>query len=257
MMKPLIFNPIQPSSPSIESTYTHLFALAESDETLPTGAFIEADFQTQGRGQRGNSWYSSRGLNLLPSILVRYPYLCPHQSFRISILTALGIIDTLQNYVPYPQNLFIKWPNDIYYNDCKIAGILIGHSIEGLYVRFSVIGIGLNVNEYSFPSILPNPTSLRLINKEEIPLKEVREELLKRLSDRLPWTEGKYWKSEILSEYCSLLYRKGTWHIYEDLKLGGEFLGKIETVSEEGFLQVRDKKGEQRSFAFKEIAYLH
>lgn len=255
MMKPLIFRPIAPPSNSIESTYTYLFSLAEREPTTPSGSIIETDYQTQGRGQRGNTWYSSKGLNLIPSILMRYPYLKPGNEFRISVLTTLAIVGTIRKFIPDTTSILVKWPNDIYCDDKKVAGILIGHSVEGGYILFSVIGIGLNVNEYMFPLDIPNPTSLKLINGAEINLSEVREELLKNLSLRLPYAADTYWKPELHDEYCALLYRKDTWHPYKNLRTGEDFVGKIETVSESGLLEIRTEQGELLSFGFKEIAY--
>ncbi len=255
-MPSLNFNPLTPpENIVIESTYDYIFSLAEKYPSLPSGTMLSIDFQTKGRGQQGNSWHASKGLNLIPSFLVRYPHLAPEHGFRVSMLTALAIVDALRSLVPHPSLLAIKWPNDIYYNGAKIAGILIGHSIQGHFIQFSVVGIGLNVNEESFPAHIPHPTSLRLINHRVLNVDEVQSELLKKLALRLPLTENSLWTTSLLDEYCALLYQRGAWHNYRDLRSGEVFSGKIETVSEEGWLRILHSDGRLLSFAFKEISY--
>ncbi len=141
----------------IESTYMYLFdwALEHPDERA--NYVLDVAHQTAGRGQQGNSWYASEGLNLLPSFLVRFPRLFAPMVWALSELTALAVWHTVSSFLEDPTELRIKWPNDIYYKNRKLAGILIGHSLASKRVDFSVIGIGLNVNEANFPPNTPQP----------------------------------------------------------------------------------------------------
>ena len=127
--------------------------------------------QTAGHGQRGNTWSSNAGENLLFSIVLKYskdgtevqlPPLDAKRQSAISELTALALIEFLSRHQISAQ---IKWPNDIYAGDNKICGILIENSLKGMEIDWSIIGIGLNVNQTSFPDNLLNPTSMRIENE--------------------------------------------------------------------------------------------
>ncbi len=123
------------------------------------GTVWVADFQTAGRGQRGNSWESSKGENLLFTILLRPDFVPVADQFSISQITALAIVKYLESKGLQPK---IKWPNDIYINDKKICGILIEHTLSGANLSASILGIGININQMVFESDAPNPTSLLL-----------------------------------------------------------------------------------------------
>ncbi|MDR1592323.1 MAG: biotin--[acetyl-CoA-carboxylase] ligase [Prevotellaceae bacterium] len=139
------------------STNQQLEALMQG-ESLPHGFCLYTDFQTQGKGQGDHSWASTRGENLLFSLLLKELPVKPAQQFIISQVVSLSICEALQPLCPDVQ---IKWPNDIYVGSRKLAGILIKHVLQGDTVRYSIIGIGMNVNQTVFDSLLPNPVSLR------------------------------------------------------------------------------------------------
>ena len=125
---------------------------------------ISSFHQTAGRGQRGNSWRSEKGMNLTFSIVIKYGAdgygdLNPSNQFLISKVTSLAVTEFLKRFGIDAQ---IKWPNDIYVKNKKIAGILIEHALQGNTMAYSIIGIGLNVNQLNFDSNLFNPTSIRL-----------------------------------------------------------------------------------------------
>jgi BirA family biotin operon repressor/biotin-[acetyl-CoA-carboxylase] ligase len=115
--------------------------------------------QTAGRGQRGNGWSSRRGENLIFSIVLKNPEVPAREQFVINEITSLSVADFL---AMHGISARIKWPNDIYVGKRKICGILIENSLKGMEIDWSIIGIGLNVNQTSFPEDLPNPTSMRL-----------------------------------------------------------------------------------------------
>jgi len=111
-----------------ESTNSYLKGLLKT-EHLEEGSVVVADFQTAGRGQMGNSWYSGKGDNLLFSLLI-YPIEIPaNEQFIISRTISLAIKNTLDQFT---DDIRIKWPNDIYWKDRKIAGILIENSTPSL-----------------------------------------------------------------------------------------------------------------------------
>ena len=120
---------------------------------------VSALEQTKGRGQHGNTWLSMPGENLTFSLIVKDFRIKANEQSAISQATALSLTKILGRYGIEAR---IKWPNDIYAGDNKICGILIENSLKGMEIDWSIIGIGLNVNQTSFPEDLPNPTSMRL-----------------------------------------------------------------------------------------------
>ena len=109
------------------------------------GDVIVANYQSKGKGQNSNSWYSSHGTNLLFSFICKDIHLKATQLPALNMAVSLAIYDFLNFY--FPENTKIKWPNDLLINDKKIAGILLETSLQGDWVKNAVIGIGINVNE--------------------------------------------------------------------------------------------------------------
>ncbi|MDR0750065.1 MAG: biotin--[acetyl-CoA-carboxylase] ligase, partial [Tannerellaceae bacterium] len=131
-----------------ESTNMYLQMLTETEE-IPSGSVVLADFQTAGRGQTGNSWVSEAGRNLTFSILFRPIDVPANMTFVISEMVSLSVKYTLDKYIP---DVCVKWPNDIYCKDEKLAGILIENVIMHGKIIQSVIGIGINIHQTEFCS---------------------------------------------------------------------------------------------------------
>lgn len=123
------------------------------------GGVVVARRQSAGRGQRGNTWSSAAGQNLTFSMLLDTSFLPAAGQFLLSEVVALAVVDALASF---GVTAMVKWPNDIYVDSRKIAGILIENDIRGERLWRSVVGVGLNVNQTTFPAELPNPTSMRL-----------------------------------------------------------------------------------------------
>ena len=138
---------------------------------------VSALEQTKGRGQRGNRWSSQPGENLTFSLIVKDFRIKANEQSAISQATALSLTKLLGRHGIEAR---IKWPNDIYAGDNKICGILIENSLKGMEIDWSIIGIGLNVNQTSFPEDLPNPTSMRLCTGNSNPYntREILEEFM-------------------------------------------------------------------------------
>ena len=231
------------------STNTEL-KLLQQKNPLPEGSMVMTEFQTSGRGQAGNSWYSGKGKNLLFSFLLYPRFIQAKDQFIISRIVSLAIIRVLQQYT---ENITIKWPNDIYWNDKKIAGILIENSLMGQHIEYTIVGIGLNVNEDDFPTHLPNPVSVKQITGDvfdrEILLLLLRYEFL-MLYQSVESGEV----APIEREYMRHLYRKEGTHWFTDAD--GYFKATIKTVLPSGHLVLEtypDK--EERTFAFKEVSF--
>ncbi len=225
-------------------------ALLLRQQKPPEGTVIQAGFQTAGKGQKGNKWESEAGKNLLFSIILFPDMIKPEEQFSISMAISLGICDFLKRLIPVCR---VKWPNDIYAGDDKIAGILIENSIRGGNIESSVAGIGLNINQVKFPSSLPNPVSLKLITGKEYDPDDCLKELLASLDKRYKKLISSP-AEELKNDYASSLYRLGEWHNYKSA--GNYFNGRIVGVTGSGSLRVEDEKMHIRQFSFKEIEFI-
>lgn len=212
-----------------------------NDFEQPTVVLTE--YQTAGRGCGTNKWESERGKNLLFSILI-HPYgVRAHRQFRFSMAISLAICKALGQHI---GDLSIKWPNDIYWRNGKIAGILIENTLVGKSVKDCIIGIGLNVNQREFHSNAPNPVSMWQICEEETDRESILNDILRYFKENM----GKYNKEE----YLSMLYRRKGYFPYADKD--GAFMAEIVDVEDDGHLVLNDDNGQQRRYAFKEIRFI-
>lgn len=169
------------SFPELPST--NLFAIELLAKTQPEeGTLISTDKQTDGRGQYGRKWESLPAQNITLSIIVYPTFLRPDQQFLLNVFVALALKDTLEPILA--QTVSIKWPNDIYVGEHKIAGILIQNSMTSRQIQSSVLGIGINVNQVEFAPHLPNPTSLALLTNTQHHLKELKATLCYHIEQR-------------------------------------------------------------------------
>ena len=231
------------------STNTEL-KLLQKKSPLTEGFVVMTDFQTNGRGQMGSSWYSGKGKNLLLSILL-YPHsVKARDQFIISRIVSLAIKRVLDRYL---ENVTIKWPNDIYWNNKKIAGILIENSLIGQHIDHTILGIGLNVNEDAFPEGLPNPVSMKQIVGIDLD----REELFNELYDELFKLYKSMERGEVVaieSEYFKHLYWRNGKHWFSDNE--GRFEAVVKEVMSSGHLVLTIYPSkEERIYAFKEVAF--
>ncbi len=186
---------------NIHSTNDYAWELLS---TLPSeGTVIQALEQSKGRGQKGNVWESEPGKNLLMSLIVQPHWLPSYRLYDLSIITSLALVQLFDHMLTSNQSISIKWPNDILVGKKKICGILIENQLEGKYLKYSVIGVGLNVNQTTFSSQLqPNVTSIKLQLGIEYPLDEVRKLFMRsfeKLYTRLKSNERISLKNEYLT----------------------------------------------------------
>ena len=215
------------------------------------GDIILAQCQTAGRGQRGHTWESREGENLTFSLLLEPLFLPPSEQFLISECVALGVCDALMHYGIEAQ---IKWTNDIYIGDRKLAGILIEHKLQGSALARTVAGIGLNVNQKAFSDDLPNPISMAQATGREFDREEVLQTVATSLMARYEQLrEGG--AKELQADYHQRLYRLGQEHCYA-LPDGSRFRGIIRGVEPTGALRIENERGELLSFLFKEVEFV-
>ena len=208
---------------------------------------IWADYQTAGRGCGTNTWESERGKNLLFSMLIHPENLPANKQFQISMAISLAIVDALGQLV---GDLSIKWPNDIYWRNGKIGGILIENTLKGNLIKESIIGVGLNVNQREFHSDAPNPVSLWQITGQETN----REQLLKDILQAFDNQKSISGSDPFAPRYTQMLYRRKGFHPYADKN--GVFMAEITGVEEDGHLLLLDDNGKQRRYAFKEVQFI-
>lgn len=221
------------------------------ESSLRDGSLIIADYQTSGRGQMGNGWHSDKGKNLLFSMLISPKELPANEQFVISRMASIAIKNMLDQFA---SDIRIKWPNDIYMEDKKIAGMLIENDVQGKNILHSIIGIGLNINQESFPDNLPNPVSLLQITGVE----HDRDYLLDIFIREFFLLYREFQKgniAEIEKEYMLDLYRVNDYYWFENSK--GSFRAKIDRVLPSGHLILKTIGDDsERKYAFKEVSFI-
>ena len=212
---------------------------------------VWAECQSAGRGQRGHTWHSNEGVNLTFSTVLKPTFLTAVEQFMLSEVVALSLVDALTEY---GVECRIKWTNDIYAGDKKIAGVLIEQSLAGDTIARTVVGIGLNVNQREFPTDLPNPTSIVVERGAECERREVLECFLKHLEKwYLRLERGE--REVIESAYNYRLYRRDEFHTYA-LPSGERFEAAIRGVRATGHLVLEHRDGSFGEYAFKEVEFV-
>ncbi|MCC5937896.1 MAG: biotin--[acetyl-CoA-carboxylase] ligase [Lunatimonas sp.] len=204
--------------------------------------------QTKGKGQRGNSWFSEPDKNLTFSIVLKHSALDVSSIFLLNVAVSLAVHAVLREFI---DSILIKWPNDfVDAKKGKIGGMLIENSISGHQVEYSVIGLGINVNQSQFP--FPGATSLSLLANREFSLESLIQDLLLSMeTNYMKVVRGEV--STLLPAYLNHLYRFQQWAMYDD---GAAFEGKIVGVSSDGRLLVQKQNGETHRYSLKSIKFL-
>ena len=120
--------------------------------------------QDAGRGQGDHKWFATPGKNLTFTVILKPDAFPASDALFLTRITTLSLLSYLSDNGIKAR---IKWPNDIWVDDRKICGILIENTLDGAFVKYSIIGIGLNVNEQNWPEYLPNPVSMRELTGKE------------------------------------------------------------------------------------------
>jgi len=232
-----------------DSTNAHIKRMS-SEETLPDFTVVQAVRQTAGRGQMDARWEAEGGKNLTFSLLKRFGAFPAQQHFTLNATISLSIYTALQD-LNIPE-LNLKWPNDILSGKRKLCGILVENQLQGANISQSIIGIGLNVNQTTFPN-LPGATSMKQLTGGDFELDQVLSVLLNRLESDLR-TPGSGYLNNVLEEYEKHLYLKDIPTAFKR-KDGSPFEGIIRGVSPVGLLQIEHTDGSVESFANKEVQF--
>lgn len=231
------------------STNTLLKQRVAAGEQLPDLYFIRTDYQTAGRGQAGNTWESERGKNILMSILLNKPAIPAEKQFLLSELFPLAVIEAVEA-MGGPLDMEVKWPNDIYVGNRKLAGILIENSLSSGRIDYAILGIGLNVNQTEWVSDAPNPISLKQITGKDWNIESLSQAILQCLQVRLKQIAP----VALHDEYLSRLFRREGYHPYRNKE--GDFWARIADVDAFGRLILEMQNGEKRTCLLKQVQYL-
>ena len=231
---------------TINSTNEYALSLKETPAFME-GLVVTANYQSGGNGQRGKTWESIANENLLLSVVIE-PNININQQSEISKIVALSVCDLL---IYLGLNPKIKWPNDILVAKKKIAGILIQNQLKGNKITYTVIGVGLNINQVSFKEYLPIATSLQLCLNTELNIDKIKTQLLQFLSDRIKQFRN---GSSQEKEYLSSLFLKDKVAAFESKGL--QFMGIIKGVTQSGKLLIQKEDDSIAEFENQQVKYL-
>ena len=235
---------------NVSSTNKYLFDLIGIKDK-EEGLVIITDNQTAGKGLGDNHWESQAGKNLTFSILLKPSFLKPEQQFVLTQIVSLAILKVCKKELN-SEFLKIKWPNDIYAGNKKLAGILVQNIVKGNRISHSIIGIGLNVNQEDFVSNAPNPVSMiQLLGKSlrlDLLLTDILNEIEKIYQPLT--TETTTWLN---NNYTNNLYRIDQSHFFTDKD--GRFKGDILGVNNYGQLKIKKPSGQTCIYSYKEIEF--
>lgn len=240
-------------SDSIGSTNTYLRDLNGGDPEYEYEVAV-ASFQTAGRGQKGNSWESEAGKNILFSILAHPKSLKVQEQFYISEAIALAVSDSVIEAVgpAFAPDVSVKWSNDVYWKDYKMAGILIENTLQGDCILDTVVGVGLDVNQEVFVSDAPNPISMRNITGRNFNLEDLLQDIIARFIGYMECPASK--RSDVDLLYRNRLYRREGYHKFRDEN--GIFEARIEGIRSDGCLILITNSGEHRTYEFKQVQFI-
>ncbi|MGV3707016.1 MAG: biotin--[acetyl-CoA-carboxylase] ligase [Arcticibacter sp.] len=234
----------------IDSTNDYLKKQLAKSKPLPEGTVIMAEEQFAGRGQFDNKWISQAGKNLTFSILFSPSFLQLSQQFYLNMAVSLAINDVLCSFIGSETK--IKWPNDVFFGDRKLGGVLIENMVRGKQWKHAIVGIGLNVNQDVFVDGIKNITSMSVVAGKQFSLTDMLKQFCAAIEKR--YCQLKNAEFEPLHmEYQSSLYRLNTLSKFE--RDGKAFLGEITGVLESGLLELRTEEGIDH-FGFRELKYI-
>ncbi|MDH5365589.1 MAG: biotin--[acetyl-CoA-carboxylase] ligase [Cyclobacteriaceae bacterium] len=233
--------------PSCHSTNEIASELVKKEQKHE-GTIVITNQQTAGKGQLGNSWEAQPEMNLTFSMIIKPKMLIVKDHFMLNIISSLAVRDFVAKY--YPHNVKVKWPNDIYVGDNKIAGILISNTLRSSEIDNSIIGIGLNINQVEFE--IDNAISLKLCTGQQFLLGECLEELVLEIEKRYFQMLRKE-RDQLFEDYQNQLYWKNEVHTFKSKQ--HFFSGIIKGINNLGQLHIELEEGDEY-FNFKEVSFI-
>jgi BirA family biotin operon repressor/biotin-[acetyl-CoA-carboxylase] ligase len=240
----------EPFSELHEVDSTNIYAIDKVQSNLAAhGSAFFAKSQFAGKGQRNKTWISENGSNIILSVVIDPSFLLISQQFALSVMTSLAVFDFFSAYAG--EETKIKWPNDLFWRDRKTGGILIDNHIQGTKWQYSVIGIGININQTQFSPIIQQAASLKQITGKDYDPVDLAKELCHYLDSRFEALKAGQF-SQQLSEYNLHLYKKGETVRFKKDNIA--FSASVESVNQTGELVL--KNGLQDRFKFGEIVWI-
>lgn len=235
---------------AIASTNTFLKELLQ-DSTVENFTVVVAKKQVLGRGQMQTKWVSEDGKNLTFSVYCSFEELPITQQKNLNFAVSVSVFEAVSKFeLP---NLAIKWPNDIMSDKYKICGILIENMLLRQYIKSSIIGIGLNVNQINFPKEIPNASSIKKITQKDVSLDDLLQSFLKRLKENIALLNAKKY-DELEEKYLNVLYKKNVPSMFKNAQ-NVLFMGKILGISQSGKLQIELEDETIKEFGLKEVSF--
>lgn len=228
---------------------TNNYALHNSG--LPEGTVIRALYQTKGKGQRGKDWQSEPGKNLLFSIVLKPYFLSPERLISLNKAIALALLQSLKIYLPQHE-MAIKWPNDLFAADRKLAGILTEIQWSAGHIVSYVAGVGINLLQESFPGINPEPVSVKMLSEHQPDADALLAAICSRLEAYYLMLKRMDFES-IDNQFNDALWKRG--EVIRYLHGGSEHSGLLVEVDRQGRLLVLEG-GEMKYFQTGEIVWV-
>lgn len=222
------------------------------------GAVFITEAQSAGRGQAGNQWHASPGDNLTLSLVIYPDHLAVDRLYALTQLSGLAVAETVAHFLPpgLAATVRIKWPNDVYVSDHKIAGILVQNGLRGSRISWSVLGVGLNVNEGDFPPALEaTATSLALLCGHDFDKTMVLDFLLQRFAANYE-DAATHRLAQLDARYHRLLYRHNLPGRYQNPATGERFFAILRGVNQTGQLRLEMAEGGERVFSLREVRFI-
>jgi len=223
---------------SVDSTNNYAMQMVHARMAKHGAAWLALE-QTAGKGQRGKQWLANKGENIYLSIVAEPAFLSPREAFSLAAAVAVGTYNFVKKYLG--QNTSIKWPNDIYWGDRKTVGILIENLVQSDKIRYSVMGIGVNVNQTSFDEGLKNPVSWKQITGQTYDIILLTKELCGFVNNS--YTQLQSDPSAVISQYQAAMYKLDQPVRFQEN--GQEFTAVVKGVSKDGKLVADDGRERQ------------
>lgn len=235
-----------------ELASTNDYATQLTSKSKPSaGTVISTYKQVKGKGQTGSQWESEPDKNISMSLILYPKFVAARNQFVLNQAISLGVLDFVKTYISSEAK--IKWSNDIYILDKKVAGILIQNTLFSRNIQSSIIGVGININQTIFKSEAPNPTSFKLETGKDYDLDELLEILCWSMEKRYLQLRTNE-VEKIKAEYLDNLYRYMEDSLYQ-IPEGEVFQGRIIGIEEFGKLMIESKNGIQ-NFDTKQVKFI-
>ena len=237
---------------AVGSTNDYMLDKIKAGIISDEGTVVIANYQSTGKGLDQNKWESEAGKNLMFSILLKPGFLKADQQFQLTKIISLAIYDFVRNYLPN-ERIKVKWPNDIYVGNKKIAGILISNTIKGKEILYTVVGIGININQRNFTNELANPVSLWHYLNCDLKVKYCLKNVLSHIEQRYQQLKNDE-SIQINTDYKKALYRLNDFNLfnYKDSMISARIIG----VTEYGQIKLLQKNGTEITCDLKEIEFI-